>query len=148
MKEKAIAEVTGLTLTKAKLANKREYSEPILWLGATTRKNEFIYWLERQGGSLLQGGRFLHLSDHCNKGRALTWLMEQFRDFLIPCELSLLAIGDSENDAAMLEVTDVALIIRSPVHAPPQLKRTTGLMISDDFGPKGWAKSVKKIVYD
>jgi mannosyl-3-phosphoglycerate phosphatase family protein len=148
MKEKAIAEITGLTLTKAKLANKREYSEPIFWLGANTRKKEFIYWLQRQGGTLLQGGRFLHLSGDCNKGIALTWMMEQFRIFSVPCDLSLLAIGDSENDIDMLEASDVSLIIRSPAHPPPKLKRTTAYVISDEFGPKGWANGVRKIIYD
>jgi mannosyl-3-phosphoglycerate phosphatase len=148
MKEKAISEVTGLTLAKAKLANKREYSEPIYWLGADSRKAEFINWLQQQGGSLLQGGRFLHLSGPCNKGLALTWMMEQFRIFSVPCDLSLLAIGDSDNDIDMLEIADVALIIRSPAHSPPKLKRTTGYMISDKFGPKGWANGVKKIIYD
>lgn len=147
MKEKAIADVTGLTLAKAKLANKREYSEPILWLGGDSSKKEFVYWLQQQGGNLLQGGRFLHLSDDCNKGKALRWLAEQYHHFSVPCDLNLLAIGDSKNDVAMLEEADVAYIIRSPAHPPPELKRTTGCMVSEHYGPKGWVNGVKKIIY-
>jgi mannosyl-3-phosphoglycerate phosphatase family protein len=147
MKERVIADVTGLTLTKAKLANKREYSEPIYWLGVDAKKKEFIDYLERQGANLLQGGRFLHLSGDCNKGKALQWMVRQFIHFSIPCDLAILAIGDSGNDVAMLEAADVALIIKSPAHASPKLKRTENHIISDDYGPKGWANGVKKIIY-
>ena len=38
MKEKVIAELTNLTVKKAKLANSRKYSEPIFWLGVESAK--------------------------------------------------------------------------------------------------------------
>ena len=148
MKEQAIAEVTGLTKAKSKLANKREYSEPIYWLGHEEPKNAFIAYLQQEGGHVLQGGRFLHLSGDGDKGIALTWLMEQIKLFSVPCDLKVLAIGDSGNDVAMLEVADAALIIRSPAHSPPKLKRTTDYVISDHYGPKGWAHGVNKIIND
>ena len=146
MKEEVIAQVTGLSYEQAQQANKREFGEPISWLGVDKAKQEFIQWLEEQGGHVLQGGRFLHLSGPCNKGLALTWLSEEYARQGTLINYKSIAIGDSGNDIAMLEQADLALIIRSPVHAPPKLKRTRGYFISEEFGPRGWNSGLRKIL--
>jgi mannosyl-3-phosphoglycerate phosphatase len=146
MKEEIIAQVTGLAAQQASLANTREYSEPISWLGAESTKQAFIEWLEEQGGQVLQGGRFLHLGDQCNKGKALTWLTKEYQNQFDSERLKTIAIGDSDNDIAMLEEADLALIIRSPVHAPPKLKRVRGFFISEEFGPTGWTNGLRQIL--
>jgi mannosyl-3-phosphoglycerate phosphatase len=146
MKEEVIAQVTGLSLEQAQLANNREYGEPISWLGVDKGKQEFIQWLTEQGGHVLQGGRFLHLSGFCNKGEALTWLAAEYKSQWNLSKVKTIAIGDSGNDVAMLEKADLALIIRSPVHAPPKLKRPRGFFISEEFGPRGWNSGLRKIL--
>ena len=55
---------------------------------------------------------------------------------------SPIAIGDAANDKSMLEIADTALIIRSRHHMPPKLKRTDGISISKEIGPKGWVTGV------
>ncbi len=147
MNEHALADLTGLSVEQAKQANEREYSEPIQWLGNHSDKQSFIAYLKNKGGTVLQGGRFLSLNGDHDKGRALSWLVTQFINFSIPCNLKTLAIGDSLNDVAMLEVADSALIIRSPAHAPPSLARTSGYQVSEHCGPKGWAQGVHNIIY-
>jgi mannosyl-3-phosphoglycerate phosphatase family protein len=146
MKEEVIAQVTGLSIKQAQQANQREFGEPISWLGVDKAKQEFIIWLEAQGGHVLQGGRFLHLSGACNKGQALTWLAAEFKKQRDIPTTKTIAIGDSGNDVAMLEQADLALIIRSPVHAPPKLKRQRGFFISEEFGPTGWNSGLRKIL--
>jgi len=146
MKEEMISQVTGLTLKQAYLANDREYGEPISWLGGDTVKKEFIQWLEEQGGHVLQGGRFLHLGGFCDKGRALEWLSEEYKKQTNLTGIKTIAIGDSDNDIAMLEKADLALIIRSIVHAPPKLKRLRGFFVSEEFGPRGWNSGLRKIL--
>jgi mannosyl-3-phosphoglycerate phosphatase family protein len=146
MKEEVIAQVTGLSFEQAKQANQREFGEPISWLGVDKAKQKFIQWLEEQGGHVLQGGRFLHLSGPCNKGQALTWLSEEYARQHTLKEYKTIAMGDSGNDIAMLEQADLALIIRSPVHAPPKLKRLRGFFISAEFGPRGWDSGLRKIL--
>lgn len=142
-----IASSTGLSLAQAELANTREYSEPIQWLGNDQDKQAFVEALEAKGGTVLQGGRFLNLSGkHC-KGVALKWLAKQYRDFSVPCELSTLALGDSQNDVSMLEVADHACLIRSPSHTPPKLKRDSSYLITSRMGPKGWAQGINNIIY-
>ena len=109
-------------------------------------KQEFVQWLEEQGGHVLQGGRFLHLSGACNKGQALMWLAEEYKRQCNFASAKTIAIGDSGNDIAMLEQADLALIIRSPVHEPPKLKRSHGFFISEEFGPRGWNSGLRKIL--
>lgn len=146
MKEEVISQVTGLSLQQALQANTREYGEPISWLGVESAKQVFIQWLEEQGGHVLQGGRFLHLSGFCDKGKALVWLTEEYKKACASPVLKTIAVGDSDNDVAMLEAADLALIIRSPVHAPPKLKRVRGFFTSDEFGPVGWNSGLRKIL--
>ena len=154
MKEEVISQVTGLSLQQALQANTREYGEPISWLGVESAKQVFIQWLEEQGGHVLQGGRFLHLSGFCDKGKALAWLTEEYKKQQVQQDekeftavaLRTIAVGDSDNDVAMLEAADLALIIRSPVHAPPKLKRVRGFFISEEFGPVGWNSGLRKIL--
>lgn len=148
MKEEVIAQVTGLSLQQAQQANEREFGEPITWLGVDTAKQEFISWLEEQGGHVQQGGRFLHLSGDCNKGEALAWLSREYVQQGVLNHHKTIAIGDSGNDIEMLEGADLALIIRSPVHPPPKLKRPRGFFTSDEFGPVGWNSGLRKIISD
>ena len=93
--------------------------------------------MQGMGATLLQGGRFLHLSGDCDKGRALAWLNRQYAMETGRNPVTI-AIGDSQNDAAMLEAADHALIIQSPSHPPPELKRHDKVLLSEAFGPQGW----------
>lgn len=145
-----ISRMTGLPTDKAAEANKREYSEPVLWMGSEDRRGEFVAGLQARGASVLQGGRFLAVSGNCDKGRALAWL----RDTYLREALGLretpgrvchdLAIGDSGNDCAMLEAAETALLVRSPVHDFPPLSRGEGVIFSRDYGPGGWAEGVER----
>lgn len=139
---KGIQDITGLSLDQAKLSNKREYSEPIHWLGSDQRKQEFVEQITVAGGTLIQGGRFLSLGDKVTKGSSLVQLAEIYQKLNGLQAVHSLAIGDSGNDISMLEVATSAIIIRSKTHLPPTLNRSNNLIISRDFGPQGWAESV------
>ncbi len=58
-----------------------------------------------------------------------------------------LAIGDSQNDAAMLEAADYALIIHSASVAEPVLLRSNHTWRSSKSGPGGWDEGVRKILH-
>jgi mannosyl-3-phosphoglycerate phosphatase len=147
-----IAAITGLDLNAAELANQREHSEPVHWVGSPQRKQSFIYRLKEAGATVLQGGRFLNIGGDVDKGRA----MLQLRDLYLadvnltridqqesnnsPCDT--LAIGDSNNDAAMLELASSALVIRADDRSPPTLERTENSYTSQQTGPEGWVEGV------
>ena len=148
MSNKEIVDATGLSQKEARLAATREYGEPILWLGSDNAKNKFVQAIEKLGVSPLQGGRFLHLSGECDKGKALVWLTQQFqieRDSE-PC--TTIALGDGQNDVAMLESADIAVRILSPANAPPTLMRQPEAFTSKTYGPSGWAECLEQIIFN
>lgn len=132
---------TGLAESAARRASQREFSEPVRWLGSDTRKQLFIKSLSQAGATVLQGGRFLHVTGACNKGKALQWLFEQYRCEFPDSTFLTIAAGDSYNDIDMLQVADCAVVIRSPVHQPPEVEHPH-LYRSQQTGPQGWVEGV------
>jgi len=141
-----IALATGLDDAGAALASQRQYGEPVLWHGDAEQKKAFIQYLTDQGATILEGGRFIHVCGDCNKGIAMEWLMSQFQ-FFNPAQMPhAVALGDGNNDIAMLEVAQHAALILSPVHSFPSLKRKKNVITSTQTGPAGWAEVVPKIL--
>ena len=140
-----IVRLTGLDPDAARRAAQREYGEPLRWKGDDERKAAFIRLMEQHGATILQGGRFMHVSGDCDKGRALRWLNAQYARQTGATPVSI-AIGDSQNDVAMLEAADYAIIIRSPSHEPPPLSRSEGVLVTEGFGPVGWDEGVREVL--
>jgi mannosyl-3-phosphoglycerate phosphatase family protein len=141
-----IMQMTGLEHEKAELASQRSYGEPLSWQGTAEKKQAFIKRLEALGASVLQGGRFLHVSGHCDKGSALYWLTRQYQTDEPGRELTTVAVGDSQNDVAMLEAADIALIIRSPVNEVPVIDRHQHCFRSSAYGPEGWVEGMRLVL--
>ena len=138
---------TGLSLHNAQLAKQREYGEPILWLGDSTVKKAFIQTLQSRGAKPIQGGRFLHLCGESNKGEAMLWLTKVYQSAYPEHALTSIALGDGQNDIAMLEAADIAVRVASPVNPLPDLKRTTGIYNSKAEGPTGWSEAIAHLVF-
>lgn len=141
-----LAELTGLTTDKATMAKQRQYSEPLNWLGTEQSKTDFINLMSSLGSTILQGGRFLHVSGQCDKGLAQKWLTEQYQREEPQKQIITIALGDSNNDSAMLEEATIAIQIHSPVHAFPCLERKHQVYQSRLDGPAGWAESLHDVL--
>jgi len=141
-----IIAMTGLDVHAAARAARRQYGEAISWHGSVTRKNQFCKALTMAGANVLHGGRFMHVSGLCDKGKALKWLSELYQQHYKPYHLMTLAIGDSQNDIAMLEEADLALLIPSPVQELPKIAPRHGVFTAQHYGPRGWAQSVGEIL--
>jgi mannosyl-3-phosphoglycerate phosphatase len=78
MSNQQLAELTGLSIENAEMAKQRQYGEPLNWLGDEQQQTEFTKLMSRLGANVLEGGRFLHISGHCDKGLAQQWLSAQY----------------------------------------------------------------------
>ncbi|TWX48128.1 HAD-IIB family hydrolase [Colwellia hornerae] len=141
-----LTEITGLSLAEAKRAQQRQYGEPIQWLGDEVSKNNFIEHLIDLGANVVQGGRFMHIGGYCDKGQALIWLTEQYRENFNNPAILTIALGDGQNDSPMLEAADIAVQIRSPVHNFPKLYRQFKTTRTQDYGPQGWAQALQTLL--
>lgn len=144
-----IASATGLSEEHAHLANRRDYSEPVLWQGSDAEKQRFMRLAERQGYSVIEGGRFLHVTSGYDKGQALRWLARFYektaQNLAAHAQqehsdrpVYTIALGDSGNDVDMLEAADLAFVIRSPVKSFPEGIQAANLHYSEACGPEGW----------
>jgi D-glycerate 3-kinase len=144
-----VMEATGLDEQSANQASQRQFGEPVMWLADEIKKAEFIEDLKGLGANVLQGGRFIHVSGHADKGQALHWLAEQYQQHsFMPKPIKTVAIGDSQNDVAMLEAASIALLMPSPVHNLPKVVREYKTYIADAIAPEGWLQGVKQIITD
>ncbi|MFT4939982.1 MAG: mannosyl-3-phosphoglycerate phosphatase [Paraglaciecola sp.] len=141
-----ICAATGLKSVDAKRAAQRQYGEPILWLGDEKTKQIFIRQLKTHGAQPLQGGRFIHLSGECNKGTALNWLVAEYKLQHPSLNFTSIALGDGENDVAMLEAADIAVRILSPINPLPKVNKIENLVTSTLIGPAGWNECLSKIL--
>ncbi|MEX2367327.1 MAG: HAD-IIB family hydrolase [Pseudohongiellaceae bacterium] len=139
-----LTDYTGLDREHAELALQRDYTEPLLWQDSEARFLEFCMELEQFKISLVRGGRFIHLSAQVDKARAMQWLKE-FYAGTQGTQPRVIALGDSENDRAMLELADYAVLIKSPVNSPPVIHHRR-LLSPVLEGPAGWNEAVLSLL--
>lgn len=140
-----VMQLTGLDESAAQKAKQRLYSEPILWQDSAAAWEAFSYQLNKQHLSYLQGGRFISISSGVNKGLAVTWLKQLYLN-LHGQEPIIIALGDSENDIAMLELADYPVLIKSPVKETPVPTSLTRLIRTQQAGSAGWNTAVLSIL--
>ena len=138
MAPKELAALTGLDESAAILAGQRLASVPVLWRDGPGALAAFGAQLAAQGWAAVSGGRFVHVSAPWDKARGLArlrdWLGSEARS------ARLLACGDSENDRAMLEAADLALIFPGPDGAWMSLARPARRVPA--AGPEAWRQAV------
>ena len=147
LSDKQVAAVTGLDLDGAARAKQREHCETLIWLGTPADRKTFAEQVETLDMRCLQGGRFVHVLTSGGKAEAVSWLHHKICRERPGFDGAIsLSAGDAENDVEMLEVTDLALLVRSPVNEPPTVRRQGGLVISDTEGPAGWAEGIEALI--
>ncbi|MFH1303290.1 MAG: HAD-IIB family hydrolase [Planctomycetota bacterium] len=143
-----VAEViayTGLSESAARQAAMRDFSEPLIWQDSAHQLRKFEALIANHGLRLLKGGRFVHVIGACDKGKCLHWLRERFTNSC-GAQPVFVALGDSQNDVAMLNAADIAVIARSSHHEPPDLEKQSSVLITEETGPQGWANALTQIL--
>ncbi|MBT8119789.1 MAG: HAD-IIB family hydrolase [Gammaproteobacteria bacterium] len=131
-------ELTGLNEAQARQAIAREYSEPLIWRDDDSSLRSFQQALKEHGLTTLQGGRFLHVIGDCDKGRATRALSSLYGD-----NVKTIVLGDSANDAAMLSVADISVIVNSPSNHQLQEMITPDIKTRQP-APKGWREAIEQ----
>ncbi len=132
-----VSKLTGLTIQQSENAVKREFSQPMLWNGTEQQLTDFTEKLDKQGLTLLQGGRFLHIQGKTNKGIAIKKLKTFYAS-----SVKTVVIGDSANDKAMLEAADLSVVINAPGNKY-LLKHFTPDYLTEHLAPEGWSEAVR-----
>lgn len=145
MSDTEISERTGLTRDQAFMAKDRQFSEPIVWQDNDQKWQQFSQQIIQSGLQILRGGRFFHISAGGDKGSALLWLKQCYAR-LWKHSPRLIAAGDSQNDLAMLNIADTAVVVRSPVNQPLTLENHTHVITTDETGPTGWNQAMLDII--
>lgn len=139
-----VCETTGLGEEDAGLAKMRRHGEPLLWLDDAKSFDQFMKDIKLAGLQLTRGGRFIHIMGDHDKGKAVLWLAERYRQqYSLPP--FIVALGDSNNDLPMLKVADAAVIVRPPNRAPLELEPTSVeqvVLTTELVGPHGWNEAV------
>lgn len=144
-----IMEATGLPEKNALLSSQRQFNEPLMWLGSDEHKAEFIAFMEQQGATLLQGGRFLHVGGDCDKSTAMQWFanFHQQQSADVTATLTI-AVGDSGNDIAMLEAANAAVVVKAPNKPYPEINKTSAVVYTETIAPQGWDEGVRAAIIE
>jgi mannosyl-3-phosphoglycerate phosphatase len=139
-----VMRLTGLEEAGARDAMRRDFTEPFVAEDRTVIPALREKALEA-GLDVIEGGRFFHLVTHgATKGRALRALAQRYASCYGE-RVRTIALGDSANDVAMLEVADKAVLIPHP-DGSYEAMEIGGLIRAPFAGPKGWNAALKELL--
>ncbi len=144
-----IVKHTGLTHRRAALANQRVGTEPLLWQDDEAALDRFSAALADQHLRCVRGGRFVHVMGQFDKADAVEALIVRYRQLYATTELLTISAGDGPNDAAMLEQTDYAIIVKAEHGHRPMLKAgmtADRVILTEQMGPAGWQHAITQIL--
>lgn len=139
-----IVSITGLAPEQARLAKKREFTEPFLM--ADPENLDALREEAREAGlKITRGGRFFHLIGiEQDKGEAVKRTRDIFRDNLGTEPLSV-GLGDRPNDFPMLSAVDIPVLMPHPDGCYEDFN-PPGLLKAPCPGSRGWNEAVTKIL--
>jgi mannosyl-3-phosphoglycerate phosphatase family protein len=137
----AVATCTGLTLTAARLARQRDYSETLVDELPADAWARLDAALAREGLRAQHGGRFRTVTGAgADKGRAVRLVADHYRT-TAGRAVPTAGLGDSANDASLLAAVDRAYWIGADRGAwsPPVHLRLHRIAAA---GPGGWREAI------
>jgi len=102
---------SGLNLSEARLAKKREYDEAFKLLNGKD-EGKLIRMIRDEGLNYTKGGRYYHIMGENDKGRAVKILIDLYKKHFDG--VFSLSFGDAKNDLPMLRATNKGFMIKGP----------------------------------
>lgn len=142
MSAEEVAEACGFGIEQARQSKQRMCDEPFLILDPDKEASLFAA-IERRGLSCTKGGRFHHIFGGNDKRRAVETLTAMYRRAHGPART--IGLGDSPNDAAFLDITDVAVVVRGEHGSNVRLRRSDKIVTTLP-GPRGWNAAILDLI--
>ena len=139
-----IVKYTGLEIENAKLSKQRDFTEPFL-LEDESKLDNLKNLASTYNIKITKGGRFYHLiGEFQDKGKAVEKAKDIFEK-VFEKKIKAIALGDGENDIAMLKNVEIPIIIKN--HEGKYLDCfIKNIQKSTYKGSKGWNEMVLKNV--
>ena len=140
-----LAAETGLSESMAQRSQDRHATEPILWEDSEERLTQFKEALAQSEIRILRGGHFLHLMGPADKADGAVAALEFYRKADPGVDWTVVALGDSANDCAMLEAADIAVVIphTDGARIEPKAQR---VMLAPHPSTEGWNAALLTIL--
>ncbi len=142
-----VVAATGLDKASAEAACDRQSTEPLLWQGDDAHLEAFRQDLAKEGLQLVKGGRFFHVMGQTDKGLAMNWLTERYRQADPETKFVLVALGDGPNDLPMLQLADIAVVLRPQTGPALTVSGHTRVIRPGFPGPNGWQEALDEIFH-
>ena len=133
-----IKKETGLSITRAASAKKREFDEAFMIKEKDKRKVSEI--ITRHKFKMTQGGRFYHITGNSDKGKAVKMLTSFYKRKYK--NIITIGLGDTKNDYSMLDCVDIPILVQKKdgTYSSDNYKKADGI------GPVGWNKAVLEVI--
>ena len=139
-----ISVLTGLCIDDAKLAKKRDFSEPFI-IEDESKIDNLRKLSQKEGFDIVKGGRFYHLiSKGQDKATALLKLKEIYEEKFNK-KYKAIALGDGANDKTMLTCADIAILVKKFDGKYIDYNKKD-LIKTNKIGPAGWNEALKGIL--
>lgn len=145
MRTQDVMELSGLDEDAAHRAMQRMGSEPFLWLDDETALARFREIAQDQGLRITRGGRFWHLMGQTSKAEGLKAMRTLYAVDSAE-RITSVALGDSENDKAMLQSADIAVAIKRPDGSHLDCHGIRQTLLTEQPGPAGWNEAILQIL--
>ncbi len=145
MSKARLSEMTGLNQKDAGLAKNRMSTEPIVWEDTKRAWQTFVELLGLHDLQWVQGGRFISISRPYDKKDGVVRLLNLYAKMLNKTFVTI-GLGDSPNDQGMLDIMDIAVVVKSDRSDDIRLKNSAQVIQTSRRGPEGWQEAMDKIL--
>jgi mannosyl-3-phosphoglycerate phosphatase len=141
MSVEQISQRCKMSMTNARLAQKREYDEPFEILSGDGER--LLEAIQEQKKRWTRGGSFYHILGVNDKAHCVNLLLHFYTK--IYKNVITVGLGDGLNDAGFLNLVDIAILMESSAIAELQKDVPRGWQSSAP-GPQGWNLAVLNVI--